>query len=171
MGLVNLDDIPNGSLCAIDTNVLLYAEQGLSAQSKRLLRRISTGEVLGLLPQPVWLELAHKLMLAEAVMLGKISGPNLAKKLAAQPDAVKGLGLYRDKIRALLGLGISFEPCTRDDFAGAAFAFQEKYGLLVIDSVLLAVALRMKADALATADRAFAKVTEIPIAMPTDVNP
>ncbi len=125
MGSMNLDDIPNGSLCVVDTNVLLYAEQDLSAQSKRLLRRMSTGEVLGLLPQPVWLELAHKLMLAEAMMLGKISGPNPAKKLAGQPDVVRGLGLYRDKVRALLSLGIGFEPCTREDFLETAFAFQE----------------------------------------------
>ena len=169
MGHVILDDIPNGSLCVVDTNVLLCAEQGLSAQSKRLLRRMSTGELLGLLPQPVWLELAHKLMLAEAMMLGKISGPNPAKKLAARPDVMKGLRLYRDKLRALANLGIAFEPCTREDFLESAFSLQQKYGLLVTDSVVLAIALRMKADVLATADRAFVKVTELPIAMPTDV--
>lgn len=166
---MNLDDIASGSLCVVDTNVLLYAEQGLSAQSKRLLRRISSGELLGLLPQPVWLELTHKLMLAEAMMLGKISGANPARKLAAQPDVVKRLGLYRDKVRALMNLGIGFEPCTRADFPEAAFAFQEKYGLLANDSIVLAVAVRMKADALVTADRAFEKITELPIAMPTDV--
>jgi predicted nucleic acid-binding protein len=167
---MNVDDIPNGSLCVMDTNLLLYAEQGLSVQSQRLLRRISTGEVLGLLPQPVWVELAHKLMLAEAMMLGKISGPNPARKLAGQPDVVKGLGLYRDKVRALLSLGLGFEPCTREDFVETGFAFQAKYGLLANDSVVLAVALRMQADVLATADRAFAGVTELPIAMPTDVH-
>ncbi len=171
MRLVILDDIPNGRLCVVDTKVLLYAEQGLSAQSKRLLRRMSTGELLGLIPQPVWLELAHKLMLAEAMMLGKISGPNPAKKLAGQPDVVKGLDLYRDKVRALLNLGIAFEPCTPEDFLDTAFTFQQKYGLLVTDSLVLAVALRMKADVLATGNRAFEKVTEIPIAMPTDVHP
>lgn len=171
MGLINLDDIPNGSLCVVDTNVLLYAEQGFSVQAKRLLRRVSTGELLGLLPQPVWLELAHKLMLAEAMMLGKISGPNPARKLAGQPDVVKELVLYRDKVRALVNLGMAFESCTREDLLNAAFNLQQKYGLLVTDSVVLAIALRMKADALATADRAFEKVTEIPVAMPTDVRP
>jgi predicted nucleic acid-binding protein len=171
MGLVNLDDIPNGSLCVVDTNVLLYAEQGLSAQSKRLVRRMSTGELLGLLPQPVWLELAHKLMLAEAMMLGKISGPNPAKKLAGQPEVVKELGVYREKVRALLNLGIAFESCTREDLVNGAFGLQQKYGLLVTDSVVLATAIRMKADVLATADRAFDKVMEIPVAMPTDLRP
>jgi predicted nucleic acid-binding protein len=171
MGSVSLDDIPNGSLCVVDTNVLLYAEQGLSTQSRRLLRRVADGELSALLPQPVWLELAHKLMLAEAMMLGKISGPNPAKKLAAQPVVVKGLRLYRDKLRALMSLGIGFEPCSLEDLLGSALDLQEKYGLLVTDSVVLAVAIRMKADALATADRAFERVTEIPIAAPTDLQP
>jgi predicted nucleic acid-binding protein len=171
MGSVSLDDIPNGSLCVVDTNVLLYAEQGLSAQSRRLLRRVSTGELLALLPQPVWLELAHKLMLAEAMMLGRLSGPNPARKLASQPDVVKGLRLYQDKVRALVNLGIGFEQCTREDLLDSAFALQEKYGLLVTDSLVLGVAIRTKADVLATADRAFEKVTEIPIAMPTDLHP
>jgi len=167
---MNLDEIPNGCLCVMDTNLMLYAEQGMSAQSTRLLHRISTGMVLGCLPQPVWLELAHKLMLAEAMMLRKVSGPNPAKKLANQPDVVKSLALFREKIRALMNLGIGFEPCTRADFQDAAFAFQKKYGLLVNDSIILAVALRLKADVLATADRVFQRVTELPIAMPTDVH-
>ena len=33
---VNPDDIPAGSLCVVDTNVLIYAEQGISAQEQRL---------------------------------------------------------------------------------------------------------------------------------------
>ena len=71
---MNLDDIPGGSLCVIDTNVLLYAEQGVSFQAQRLLRRLETREVLGIMPKPVWQELMHKLMLAEALMLGHLSG-------------------------------------------------------------------------------------------------
>ncbi len=47
-GSMNLDDIPGGSLCVIDTNVLLYAEQGVSFQAQRLLRRLETREVLGI---------------------------------------------------------------------------------------------------------------------------
>ena len=64
---MNLDQIAPGSLCVLDTNVLLYAEQGTSPQAQRLLHRIGNGEVLGVLPQPVWQELSHKLMLAEAL--------------------------------------------------------------------------------------------------------
>jgi len=67
---VNLDEIPNGSLCVIDTNVLPYAEQGVSNQAQRLIRRCSKGELIGALPQTVWQEMTHKLMLAEAMIQG-----------------------------------------------------------------------------------------------------
>ena len=60
---MNLDDIPAGSLCVIDTNVLLYAEHGGSLQAQRLLRRIERRDLLGVLPQPVWQELSHKFMI------------------------------------------------------------------------------------------------------------
>jgi predicted nucleic acid-binding protein len=121
------------------------------------------------MPQPVWQELSHKLMLAEAVMPGKVSGPNLAKGLSPQPDVVKGLGLCRDKVRSLVRLGLGFEPCTREDTPDTAFGFQEKYGLLTNHSVILAAASRVKADVLATANRAFENFTELTIAMPSDV--
>jgi predicted nucleic acid-binding protein len=166
---MNLDDISNGSLCVIDTNILLYSEQGVSPQAQRLIRRCSTGELIGVLPQTVWQELTHKLMLSEAMMLEKISGPNPARKLAKQPNVVKTLGLYRAKVLALLDLGLGFEPCTRDDFFKNALKLQTKYGLLTNDSVLLATAIRLQADVMATADTAFQKVSELNIAMPSDL--
>jgi predicted nucleic acid-binding protein len=167
---MNLDDISNGSLCVIDTNVLLYAEQGSSLQAQRLLRRCSKGDLIGVMPQTVWHELAHKLMLAEAMMLGKVAGPNPSRKLARQPDLVKTLGLYRDKVFALVDLGIGFVSCTREDFFEKALKLQERHGLLVNDSVILAIALRLKADVLVSADAAFQKVTEMKVAMPSDIH-
>ena len=166
---MNLDDIQNGSLCIVDTNVLLYAEQGLSQQAQRLIRRCSTGDLIGILPQTVWQELTHKLMLAEALMMERVSGPNAGRKLSRQPDIVKRLGLYKDKILALVNIGLGFEACMKEDLLVNAFRYQEKYGLLTNDSVIVAIAVRLKADVLVTADAAFQKIDEIPVAMPSDI--
>jgi predicted nucleic acid-binding protein len=168
---MNLDDIQGGSLCVADTNILVYAEQGASHQSQRLLRRCATGDLLITLPQTVWHELTHKLMMAEAMMNGSISGPNPARKLAQRPDVVKRLGLYREKVSALVKLGLGFETCTSADFFESAFAYQERYGLLMNDSLILATALRLKADVLVTADAAFRNVVELQVAMPSDLKP
>lgn len=166
---MNLDEIANGSLCVIDTNILLYAEQGSSTQAQRLIRRCARGELSGTLPQPVWQELTHKLMLAEAMMKGQLSGGNPAAHLAAKPEVIRGLSLYRDKIRALLDLGLGFESCLVSDLTQTAFGMQAKYGLLTNDAVVLAIALRLKADALASNDRGFRAVTEIAVHFPTDL--
>lgn len=169
MGRMNLDDIQSGSLCVIDTNVLLYAEQGLSAQAQRLLRRCSTGELIGMLPQTVWQELTHKLMLAEAVMLGRIGARYPARQLAQKPDVVRGLSIYQEKVAALQDLGLGFESCTRKDLLEDAFELQRKYGLLTNDSVVLATALRLGAEVLVSADAAFQQITEPVVAWPSDL--
>jgi predicted nucleic acid-binding protein len=166
---MNLDDIQNGTLCVIDTNILLYAEQGLSAQAQRLLQRCSRGELIGILPQTVWQELTHRLMLAEAMMLGKIAGPNPARQLAQKPDVVRSLSIYKEKIEALQDLSLGFEVCTRDDLLDNALALQEKYGLLTNDSVVLATALRLKAEVLVSSDTAFQRITEPLVAWPSDL--
>lgn len=166
---MNLDDIPSGSLCVVDTNVLLYAEQGVSAQAQRLLERCAKGDLSVTLPQTVWQELTHKLMLAEALMKGVVSGTGLAAKLASKPDAVRKLTIYQAKVRALIDLGVGFEPCARADLINSVFSLQGKYGLLTNDAMVLAVALRLKSDALVSSDQAFLPVREIAVHAPSDL--
>ncbi|MFQ5851506.1 MAG: type II toxin-antitoxin system VapC family toxin [Candidatus Binatia bacterium] len=166
---MSLDDIPSGSLCVLDTNVLIYAEQGVSPQAQHLLRRIEELDVTGVLPQPVWQETIHRLMVTEAIMLGHIRGANPARQLARKPEVVKGLTLYREKVRALVTLGLGFEPCHEDDLLGKALEVQEQYGLLTNDSLIAAMALRMEADALVSADSRFRVVKELKLYEPSDV--
>ncbi|MBS0184700.1 MAG: type II toxin-antitoxin system VapC family toxin [Nitrospira sp.] len=166
---MNLDDIPGGSLCVVDTNVLLYAEQGVSTQAQRLMRRIERRELIGVVPQPVWQELTHKLMLAEAMMLGQISGGNPARQLAAKPDVIKRLTIYRDKVSALITLGLGFETCTKTDLLDKALPLQERYGLMTNDSVIAAIAIRLEADALVSADTRFKVVKDLKVYAPSDL--
>ena len=167
---MNLDDIQNGSLCVIDTNILLYAEQGVSAQAQRLLRRCSTGELIGTLPQTVWQELAHKLMLAEAMMLGRISGPNRARQLTKKPEVIRSLSIYGEKIAALQALGLGFEACNKEDVIGG-LEIQNKYGLLIKDAILLNIALRIKADVIVSKNTVFNAIEHITNASPSDIAP
>jgi len=46
---------------------------------------------------------------------------------------------------------------------------QERYGLLTNDAVVLAVALRLKADVLVSSDKAFRGVSELEIYYPNDL--
>jgi predicted nucleic acid-binding protein len=166
---MNLDDIPSGSLCVLDTNVLIYAEQGASLQAERLMRRIEEQDMTGVLPQPVWQETMHRLMITEAIMLGYIRGPNPARQLAEKPEVVKKLTLYQEKIRALVTLGLGFEPCHESDLLGKALEIQERHGLLTNDSLIAAIALRIEADVLVSADARFQAIKELRTYAPSDV--
>lgn len=166
---MNLDDIPSGSLCVLDTNILIYAEQKASLQSERLMHRIEERDVIGMLPQPVWQETMHRLMIIEAIMLGHIRGPNPARQLAEKPDVVKKLTIYRDKVRALMTLGLGFEPCHESDILGKALEIQERHGLLTNDSLIAAIALRIEADVLVSADTRFQAIKELRTYAPSDV--
>ena len=137
---MNLDDIPTGSLCVIDTNVLVYAEQRVFGQAQRFLRRCSKGGLAGVLPQTVWQELIHRLMLVEAAMKHGSSHGNPAARLAERPEIICGPSSYQSKVRNLLGLGLCLEICTQDDLLQSAFALQRRFGFLTNDSVLLTVA-------------------------------
>jgi len=166
---MSLDDIPSGSLCVLDTNILIYAEQRASLQSERLMRRIEEQDVIGMLPQPVWQETMHRLMIIEGIMLGHIRGPNPARQLAEKPDVVKKLSIYRDKVRALVTLGLRFEACHESDLLGKALEIQERHGLLTNDSLIAAIALRIEADVLVSADTRFQAIKELRIYAPSDV--
>ena len=165
---MSLDDIPGGSLCVIDTNVLLYAEQGVSGQAQRLLRRCSKGELIGTLPQNVWQELTHRLMLAEVMMMHG-SGGNPAARPADRPNVVRTLNLYQMKVRALVDLGLRFERCEQGDLLQSAFDLQKRYGLPTNDAVILAVAVRLKADCLASSGERFRSVKEVDVFAPSDL--
>lgn len=149
--------------------MLLYSEQRASSQAQRFIRRCSSGEVKATLPQTVWQEFTHKLMLAEAMMRGLTSGGNPASRLASRPEAIRSLTLYKAKVRALLDLGFGFEPCLLPDLLDSAFALQERHGLLTNDAMVLAVALRLKADVLVSSDKAFRGVAELDVYFPTDL--
>jgi predicted nucleic acid-binding protein len=166
---MSLDDIPSGSLCVLDTNILIYAEQRASLQAERLMRRIEEQDVTGVLPQPVWQETTHRLMIIESIMRGHIRGPNPARQLAEKPDVVKNLTLYRDKVRALVSLGLRFEPCHESDLLGKALEIQEHHGLLTNDSLIAAIALRLEADALVSADTRFRAIKELRTYAPSDL--
>ena len=167
---MNLDDIPAGSLCVIDTKrLVVLGTEGVSDQARRLLRRCSKGELIGTLPQAVQQELTHKLMLAEAVMQHGASGGHPAVRLADKPNVIRALTLYQAKVRALVDLGLRFEHCEQGDLLQSAFGLQRHYGLSTSDSVILAVAVRLKADCLVSSDKRLQSVEEIDVLAPSDL--
>jgi hypothetical protein len=63
--------VPDGSSYVLDTNTLLYANQGASALAVDILRRCAALEIIGYVPATVWEELCQRLMVIEAVATGR----------------------------------------------------------------------------------------------------
>ena len=154
-----------GSTCVLDTNVLLYAQQGASVQAASILRRCAAAEITGILPSIVWEELCHKLMVAEAVATGRVTGSNPSRKLAERPELVRGLTAYRGSLAALGGMGLHFEAVQREDVLSAAIDLQKRYGLLTNDSIIVACAIRLGVDYLVTSDKALTRIRELKVVM------
>lgn len=169
MESMNLDEIPAGSLCVPDAKILIYAEQGFSQQSQRFLRRIEAQEIAGVLPQPVWQEITQRLMIMEAIMQGHVRGPNPSRQLASTPEVMRRLTTYRQKVRALVTLGFRYEACREPDLLETSLEMQEQYGLSPNDALIPAIALRIGADFLASANPRFREMRGISVASPTDV--
>ena len=162
-------EIPSGSVCVLDTNVLLYAHQNASPAASRVLRRCASADIIGILPSAVWEELCHRLMVAEAVATGRISGPNPARRLAKHPEIVRGLAAYRERIAELSAMGLRYEPVTREDVLTGAIDLQKRHGLLTNDSIIVACAMRLGADYMVTSDSGLASLTAVRIAFLDDV--
>jgi predicted nucleic acid-binding protein len=168
--LTSSGEIPSGSTCVLDASVLLYAHQNASLAASLVLRRCAAADIIGILPSAVWEELCHRLMVAEAVATGRITGPNPARRLAEHPEIVRSLTAYRESIAELSAMGLRFEPVRREDVLTGAIEMQKRHGLLTNDSIIVACAVRLGVDYLITSDGGLAALTAVRIAFLDDIN-
>lgn len=165
---MKLKEIPKDEVVLIDANIVLYAIRHASDQCAKLLRRCAEQQVIGILTSHIIAEVMHRLMMAEARENGWISGPNPAKQLSQQPDIVKRLVRYEQAVQSLLAMGLHFEEVTKEDLV-TALRVQRETGLLTNDALLVAVAQRVRATSIVSADQAFARVQGMLIYIPDDL--
>jgi predicted nucleic acid-binding protein len=165
---MNLAQIPDGEWVVIDTNILIYANQGQSADCIEFLRRCASGVLQGLVPLPMVAELVHALMLIEARENKWIGRQNPSRSLASRPDLVRRLIRYETQVREFLGIGLRIEPTLAADVL-EAMRIQLEAGLLTNDALLLSVARRLNCSAIASADKVIASAPGFTVYAPSDV--
>lgn len=148
---IGLGDIPAGARVAVDANILLYHYAGASAECTAFLRRTQRGEVVGLLPTHIALEVLHRLMLIEALQENLTSGGNPARKLAEHPERVQRLTRSLSDFSDLPASGLQLVELDAAALARVP-ALCLRHGLLANDAALVAVAERHRASHLASAD-------------------
>ena len=165
---MRLDEIPSATSVFIDSNIFIYHFTGASEECTRLLQRCEAGELAGVTSISVLLEVLHRLMMLEAVQSRAVRPPRVREKLRRRPEVVRSLSAYYTQTARIPEMGIPLRPLPEEILA-ASQRVRREHGLLVGDSLMLAVMRAEGVRALATHDADMGKIEEITVAVPTDV--
>ena len=116
-----------------------------------MLERCEFGKVFGFTGAHLVLEVTHRLMMLEAVGEGLVSPGGVAKKLRGKPGIVRKLYRYQQQVEAIPEMGIEIFPIDMG-LVEESFRYRRDHGLLVNDSITLALAARLGVEGIATAD-------------------
>jgi len=165
---MRLDDLPPATTVFIDANIFIYHFMGASEECTRFLQRCEAGELAGVTSISVLLEVLHRLMMLEAVQSRVVRPPRVREKLRRRPEVVRSLSAYYTQTARIPEMGISIRPLPEEILA-ASQRVRREHGLLVGDSLLLAVMRTEGVRTLATHDADMGKIEEITVAVPADV--
>jgi predicted nucleic acid-binding protein len=165
---LTLDRVAPASRIFLDSTIFIYHATGASPQCRALLERCEFGDVAGVTSVVVLAEVAHGLMIIEAVNAGLVSGKDVVKKLRARPDLVRRLHVYQEQVERIPLMGVDVVPLEVGTLLRSA-DIRRRYGLLVNDSLVVSAALGAGADQLASADADFGRVKELKLYRPGDL--
>ena len=167
-GFLKLEDVQAGARVFVDSTIFIYHFTGSSLECKRFLSRCERGDLKAISAVIVLAEVAHRMMMLEAVNGGWIRGSNPARKLRERPDLIKRLQTYQQQIDQIPLMGIEILPLDLKTFLEAS-VLRRKYGFLTYDSLVAATALEQEVDAIASGDSDFQRLEEVPVFHPHDL--
>ncbi len=151
----------------IDSSIflkLLLDEPGAD-KAQEILEMVEENKVLGYVTPMVLEEISFKLIYAKASEI--LNTKNVRRIREAlkldekiRNECIKILKTFYDYVEYMLGKGLRVEYVMYDDWCNA-IDIVERYGLLPTDAIHVAVALRIRARAIATFDEDFRVVKEI----------
>lgn len=165
---MRLAEIPQRSQVFIDANILIYHFTGMSAECTEFLGRVEQGSLHGATGQILLLEVAHRLMVLEALERGLPAGANLAARLGRRPELVEQLSKYYFSAAKIADMRIDSRPLP-PDFLDRSQEYRQAYGLLVNDSLVPLHMREAGISILASSDTAFDRVPWIRRAAPSDI--
>ncbi len=164
-----LSQIPNDAAIMVDANVFVYAltpQANLHSPCRELLEQGARGKVTVYTTVSVVADVLHRAMVLEVLAQGQAQrSAEAVQLLKQQPDMVVGLTRYRTILRDLRQARIDILPLTYRDLH-ASRVYREQHGLLVNDSLIVAVMQRERMQFLATNDSDFERVPGIAVCRP-----
>jgi len=153
----------------VDSSVFLklLLDEPNADKAQEILEMIEENKVIGYITPMILEEISFKLIYAKASeILGTKNIWKIRKALKLDEkirnECVKVLKSFYNYIEYLLMRGLRVEYITYNDWCNAINIIEE-YGLLPVDAIHVAIALRIKANALASFDEDFRVVREIKV--------
>lgn len=163
-----LERAPAGELIFVDSSVFIYHFTGLSESCTRFLSRCESGDVKAATSVVVLAEVAHRLMMLEAVSKGHIRTGGVARRLREKPELVRKLRLYQEQVDRIPLMGVRVVPLDMRTWFESA-QLRTRFGLLTNDSLVAATADAQGITNLASADRDFERVKHLRRFFPDDL--
>jgi predicted nucleic acid-binding protein len=137
---MTFDDLAFGDSLFVDANPLVYyfaGDPAFGAACRRLVQRIETQDLLGFTSTHVLGEVAHRLMILEAVRWPGWAAGKVKKRLRQQPGALQNLTRFRTATETILQSRLQVLTIA-PSLLGAAAAVSQQHGLLTNDALTLA---------------------------------
>jgi predicted nucleic acid-binding protein len=161
-------DLPNGTRCFIDSNILYYAlapAPPLSQHCLTLLNRAARGEILVSASVPVLSDTIHKVMMFEVAQVSGRERAGLVGYVGRHPEIIARLVEYPKAIRRLRGMPMTIHPVDMELLEEASRISSEQH-LLTNDAMILALMRRHALTHLLTNDDDFDHVPDITVWKP-----
>ena len=153
-------DLTAGDSVFVDANVLVYhfaPHPTFGTACRQLVQRIENQDLVGFTSTHVLGEVAHQLMLAEALTLPGWSPGKVKKRLRQQPGVLQPLMRFRTAVETVLQsriTGLTIAPA----LLGTAATLSQQCGLLTNDALTVALMQANGLTKLASADVDFDRV-------------
>jgi predicted nucleic acid-binding protein len=134
-------DLASGDSVFVDANALIYhfsPHPAFGTACRQLVGRIENQDLLGFTSTHVLGEVAHQLMIAEALTLPGWSAGKVKKRLHQQPAALQTLTGFRTAVEIVLQSRITVLTIA-PVLLGSAAVISQRYGLLTNDALTVAL--------------------------------
>jgi predicted nucleic acid-binding protein len=163
----NLTQVPSGTCVFIDANIFIYhfTDVPLTTACTAFLRRVESGELHGVTSVVILAEVAHRLMMLEAIRTLGLTARTAVKQLKEKPDLVRQLSTYKVAIERVASFNIAVEAVTALHLRTAQ-GLSTAHGLLTNDSLTVALMQFLSVTDLASNDPDFFSVPGLSVWRP-----
>jgi predicted nucleic acid-binding protein len=165
---MKLEDVPDGGRIFVDANIFIYHFSRVSSECRSFLARCESEQIEAFTGVHILLEVAHRLMILEALHKRLISGGQPARKLKENPQVIKSLSDYNRAVRQISRMGVRVRAVI-PAIVKASETVRAQEGLMTNDSVTIALMHRMGLTGIATHDSDFERIPGIIIYQPEDI--